>query len=199
MIHESRSAIWNRCGQRAIAGDAEAMGDLLTTYRPLMISMARRQVSKRVQSIVGASDIVQVTCAEAHAAVRELRANSGNQFRCWLLRLLRNNMIDIHRRFVGSQKSSKLREVSECQVLFLIDSKLPAPSEELLRQEERELLYGAIERLAPVHCEVLKWHLIDGMSDEDIAASINRSRNAVRMLLGRAKTALRKEVLAGFR
>lgn len=197
MIQESRSAIWNRCGQRAIAGDAEAMGDLLTTYRPLMISVARRQVSRKVQSIVGASDIVQVTCTEAHAAVRKLRANNGKQFRSWLLRLLRNNLIDVHRRFVGSQKFSKLREVSGCHLLSLMDSSLPTPADKILQQEELELLYQAMEKLDPGHREVLKWHLREGLSDEEIAVSINRSKDAVRMLIGRAKNALRKEVLSG--
>lgn len=199
MMQESRSAIWNRCGHKAIAGDADAMGDLLTNYRPLMISVARRQVSRKIQSIVGASDIVQVTCAEAHAAVRKLRASNGKQFRCWLLRLLRNNLIDVHRRFVGSQKFSKLKEVSGCHLLSLMDSKLPTPVQKVLQQEELELLYRAIERLDPVYCEVLKWQLRDGASDEDIAASINRSKDAVRMLIGRAKSALRKEIISSCR
>jgi RNA polymerase sigma-70 factor (ECF subfamily) len=196
MTFDSSSGIWNRFGRQALDGDSEALGKLLECFRPALLSTARRSVSKRLQSLVGASDIVQLTCADAHVAVKRVKASDSRQFKGWLMRLLKNNLIDAHRQFVVSKKRSKLREVGNEGLLSALEARDPCGLEAALKREEVEILHACIERLGSPYRELLRWHMIEGKSDQEIGQLVDRTREAVRMALNRSKAALRREVLS---
>lgn len=190
----SHSAIWARVGSRAVDGDRSAIGELLQTYRPLLMSMANQQIRGALRIKVGASDIVQQTCEDAFVGITHVRARSGGQFWGWLSSLLAKNVADIQRRFLVSQKRSIRRETPEAQeALKQIHDDTPV-DKDLMDAEVAELLHLALSRLPIAHREVLKWRFLESYSCREIAAVVSRTEDSVRMMVNRALKRLEMEI-----
>ena len=71
----------------------------------------------------------------------------------------------------------------------------PTPDMELERKEGNERLYKALEQIPESYREVLILRYFDGLSPERIAKILGRSKKQVYNLLGRGKTALKKQLL----
>ena len=67
----------------------------------------------------------------------------------------------------------------------LVDHR-PDPERQVVRQEEVERLADVITRLLPDYQQVLVLRYIEGLSTDEVAAILNRSNGAVRVLLHRA-------------
>ena len=84
--------------------DLDSLGELLEWSRPLMKAIVAQEMDPILRTKADSSDIVQQTCEDAVRSLSSLRAKTAPQFLSWLKTLLIHNVVDVQRRFVGSQK-----------------------------------------------------------------------------------------------
>jgi RNA polymerase sigma-70 factor (ECF subfamily) len=190
----SGSSIWRSLGPRAVDGDRSALGLLLETYRPLLMAIAERDLPTVLRPKVSPSDLVQKTCEDAVIGIPQLRATSVNQFHAWLTSLMANNVTDVERRFLASQKRCVYRECDESALAAVQrPDRNASPQEELLLAESIERLELALERLPIAHREILKWRYLESRSFQEFGQLVDRSEDAVRMMVNRSLNRLQRE------
>lgn len=193
----SNSAIWQQFGEKAVAGDSDAIGKLLQAYRAAMTTIAQKRIPSAVRRQIGASDVVQQTCSDVCGAIRGVKAGSGDQLWGWMVSLLLKNIVDIRRRLISCQKRTVLRENPGMPVDALSHAAPPQESsaiERLIAQEDVEYLSAALGRLPEGYATVLRWYYHDDQTFVEIAARVDRTPDAVRMLVRRAEAALYQEL-----
>jgi len=82
----------------ARAGDDEARGQLLETYRSYLTLLARVQLGRRLQGKVDPSDVVQEAFLEAHRDFRQFLGQTEAELLAWLRRVLATSLADQVRR-----------------------------------------------------------------------------------------------------
>ncbi len=90
--------------ERALAGDPDALGELLKGQNQLLEQMARKDVRGRLQSRLSAADIVQQTCLSAIRSFDDFQGESEPQFIAWLCGIHNRNVTDMVRKHVTAKK-----------------------------------------------------------------------------------------------
>lgn len=180
-------------------GSATAMGALLQHYRPLMRSVASRELPSILAGKVAPSSVVQETCADAIEDFRGLRATTEEECQAWLMQILRANIADAHRRFLVSQKREVRREVplntadSNPLNSQLIASGL-SPEGQAVAREDSERLEAAFARLPEAQRQIIQWHSRDHLTFVEIAEMTGTKPDALRMAWRRSVKRLAKEL-----
>ena len=180
---------------RAIEGDSEAVAQLLTLYRPLLLKIANRSIDASIKAKVGPSDIVQLTMASAARDFSAARFANQTSFAGWLVEILRNEVSTVYRRFCGTLK----RDISRERPLFSSEAQeglaqLSASLSEAGRDERHDRIQrvqAAMELLPQHYRLVLRLRYIEGLSFHEVAEVFERSYDGARMLHARALKALK--------
>lgn len=194
----SHSEVWRTFGVKAVAGDRDALGDLLEHYRPLLTTMAGHGLSPRLKSKSGASDLVQQTCEDAFLGITKVRSRNGHQLWRWLSSLLSKNVCDLQRQLVRCQKRSVRREVASVDRMDNMDGFSRPVFEDVTTKETAERLHAPMNRIPLAHREVLRWRFLEEKSCEEIAVMVSRSADSVRMMVNRALKKLELELPSNF-
>jgi RNA polymerase sigma-70 factor, ECF subfamily len=172
--------------------DRERLLLLAEEIRPLLHKLAMAGLPTKLRGKIGASDIVQQTVVDIQSAatipvMQERSASIG-----WIVRTLKNNLCDATRHFLRTSKRDTLREcpLESDEIL----DRRHTVSEHFMQIETLEELRSALCELRSPHREIINWHFIEGMTYSDIAAKVNRSEDAVRMLAVRSVEHLRRVV-----
>jgi RNA polymerase sigma-70 factor (ECF subfamily) len=196
-----RAARINSLIEQARAGDHHALGELLERFRPALAKLASQLLSPALAQKVGASDLVQETCLDAMRDFRATRALHAHGVKIWLITLLTNNLKDWQRKF----RSAKKRELRRERPLPASDSKFgPAaqplvsgdsgPASRLVRQESADRVQQGLARLPRGLQQVIVWRTHERRTWQEIARTLDRSEDAVRMLWKRAVERLKREL-----
>lgn len=185
---------------QARCGDAPAQGDLLRRFEPWLRLLARVQLESRFTAKFDASDVVQQTLLEAVRAFPNFRGSTEAELTAWLRQILAHALAHEVRRYHGTAKRDITQEVSlEAELAqssqrlgFLMAESGPSPSQQAARRELDVLLADVLARLPDDYRDVLIFRHLENLSHEEIAARMNRSSGAIRMLWVRALAALRE-------
>jgi len=166
---------------RTRAGDAAAFDELVRRHLGAAHAVAL--------SVLGVREDAEDACQDAF--VRALRHLDGcdppEKFRPWLLAIVRNRALDLHRR-ARRRDTEALADGEGAEV--------PAPGATPLRLAERaELrtrLAGAIRRLTESQRQVLVLHEIEGWSHPEIGTVMGIDAGTSRAHLFAARRALRR-------
>ena len=156
--------------------DREAFAELIDRYqRPLRYFIAR---------LVGnpdlADELSQETWLTVLSKIHTLR--SAATFRVWLYRIARNKVY---------------QELRRRKVTLELDENLEAPDDtvdEIGSFEDAAQLHRCLEKLKPLHKEVLLLRFLEEMSYEQIADVLDCNIGTVRSRIFHAKLALKKEL-----
>src|SRR6516162_3803839 len=88
----------------ARAGSGPALGQLLELYRDYLTLLARLQISRRLQSKVDASDLVQETFLQAHEHFARFRGGTEGELVAWLRQILATTLANLVRHYCGTQR-----------------------------------------------------------------------------------------------
>jgi RNA polymerase sigma-70 factor (ECF subfamily) len=187
---------------QARAGDADALGQLLELYRNYLATLARLQIGQRLQGKVGASDVVQDAFLEAQRDFPQFKGQTEAELVGWLRQILASNLVDLIRRYRGTQRRDFRLER---EVAFELDqsSRLldggfvspgSSPSDEANRREQGALLADALEKLPLHYREVIFLCHFQGLSFPDVARRMGRSLDSVKHLWARALARLRRSM-----
>lgn len=174
---------------RARAGDGQALGQLLEEYREYLRILARARVGRDLQVRLDPSDLVQDALLEAHRDFRQFLGQSEAELTAWLRRILVRNLAD-QLKHHQSQKRDVGRE-QPLEVLIeqaheALAAPLSTPSAQAVRREQAVVLANALAQLPDDYREIITRRHIEGQSFDEIAAAMDRSAGAARMLWMRA-------------
>jgi RNA polymerase sigma-70 factor (ECF subfamily) len=185
---------------RARDGDRQALGTLLESFRKDLLHAAERDSDSGLRPKEGASDVVQLTLLEALQQFEQFRGATYGELAAWLRRMLRNNALDMHRRYRYAATRDVRREVpldgdvQFAQGRHALLRLQPTPSRELMRREEDAELAAAIERLRERQRRVIYLRHEENLTFEEIGSRMGLSAEAARKLWCRAVKCLQVEL-----
>lgn len=177
----------------ARSGCSESVSELLTHSRDYLLLIANADLEIDLHRKVGASDIVQETLMKARNELDAFRGESWAEFVGWLRAILKNDIRQVRRSYVGTAKRELNREQSltASQDAASIDK---TPSVQMMADEQSMALNAAMQELPKRYYDVIRMRNWDQMKFEDIGDRIGCSGEAARKLWSRAIFALQKEL-----
>jgi RNA polymerase sigma-70 factor (ECF subfamily) len=168
-------------------------------YREYLLLLARLQFPPRLRAKLDASDVIQQTLLEAHAASRQLAQLDETARAAYLRQILAHNLADLGRRF-GAQARDLNRERSmeaglqdsSDRLLNWLAAEQSSPSQQAGRAEEALALANALAHLPDDQRAAVEMKHLQGYPVADVAQAMGRSESAVGGLLRRALKRLRE-------
>ena len=142
-------------------------------YRPLYLYALSLTKSRQ-----DAEDLLQETFVKAY-----LSYEGGGSIKAWLITVLRNEFFNLQRR-----RKKELLDNGETVL-----NHTPASDDlldDIIREEERRMLFRAIQQLPPGMKTVLMESVYFQMKDDEIAALHGRTAENIRQIRSRAKKKL---------
>ncbi len=179
--------------EQARAGDPSAQGQLLELYRNYLRLMARSLINQPLRLRLDASDLVQETFLKAHREFPAFLGSTEPELVSWLRQILVRSLADQVKRHRAKRRDYRREEpmaVLLDRSSLAIQERLAAPvssaSAHSSRREQAVLLADALEKLPPDYREVFLLRNLERIPFETIAARMDRTPGAVRMLWTRA-------------
>jgi len=186
--------------ERARAGDADAVNELLIRNRHRLRKMVGVRLDARLAARVDPSDVVQETLLEAHRQFPEYLRTLPVPIYPWLRGLALRKLIRVQREHLGAQKRSVRREetlvplLSEDSVAILarrLFSKDSGPAGRVVRAEQQARVRESLTRLDSLDRELLIMHYMEQLSIGEIGSVLAIGESAVKMRHLRALRRLR--------
>ena len=166
--------------ERAIAGDADAFGELYLQN----LDAIYRYVYFRVARAQDAEDLTEQIFLQAWEALPDYR-QCGSRFISWLYRIAHNVVVDYHRR---RKPVVSVPLAKECawgsEQLITLD--------QIIKAEEVAALAAAVSQLSEEQQQVIILRFIEGMGHAEVARIIDKSEGACRVIQHRALAALNR-------
>jgi RNA polymerase sigma factor (sigma-70 family) len=167
---------------RHMAQSEQELALLYRKYAPGLLTYVRM----RIRSEEDAEDLV----AEVFIAAIEnakFTALSEKEKQLWLWRVTRNKVIDTYRR-AKTRQNVTLEHVSGS----LFEDEMASPEYAALRQEDYLDLYTHLQSLPPLQQQILRMRFGQDLSCSEIATTLGKQENVVRVTLSRSLNLLRK-------
>jgi RNA polymerase sigma-70 factor, ECF subfamily len=181
----------------AVAGDADAMTELLSEHGPDVersLSIAREW-----RSVLEPADVMQVTYLEAFLEMKRYDPDRAQPFRAWLQRIAENNLRDAIR---GLQRRKRPQPSNRVTVPAAADSTwelyaqlgvtTTTPSRYATQDERVSHLNAALETLPDDYGQVVRLYDLQALPIAEVSQQMKRSTGAVHMLRARAHDRLRE-------
>jgi RNA polymerase sigma-70 factor, ECF subfamily len=183
-------------------GDRQSVGELLKHYRNYLTLLATTQIERRLQRRVSPSDIVQETMLRAHRHFAQFRGQSEKELLGWLRQILLTSLAKFVEQHVLAAKRDVRKEVSierfnafdnsALQFTSILRARTETPSALVQHREDAVVLADLLAQLPEPHRDVLVLRHMQGLSFEEVAARMDRSVGATRMLWLRAIEKMRE-------
>jgi RNA polymerase sigma-70 factor (ECF subfamily) len=183
----------------ARSGNTAALGQVLELYRDYLMLLARLQLSRRLQSKVDASDLVQETFLRAHEHFSGFRGTTEGELMAWLRQILATTLANQMRHYCGTQRrdvrlernlAAELENSSRVLDRALV-AKQSSPSERAARREQAVLLANALARLPAHYREVIVLRHLEGLKFAEVAQRMGRTVDIVKKMWTPALAELR--------
>ncbi len=179
--------------QRAAAGEQAATQELLTRYRPRLRRMVVVHQDQRISATVDPSDVVQETLTEAFQRLPEYIREHPVSFYPWLRQIAWQRLVKLHRDHITRARRSVEREddvpLPHASALELADklaSSRTEPGQRLVRQELRDRVRAALDRLRPQDRTLLVMRYLEHMTLTEITEAQEITASAAKMRHARA-------------
>lgn len=179
-------------------GDESALEQLCRVYSERVRWIVRLRMGGELRSMLESMDLVQDVFISALRDLGNFTYKNEGDFLRWLSKIaenrLRDNLDRLHANKRDIRKEVRLKSYepttgdSFVAALGPIDTK--TPSVIMSKREDLAKLAKALDALKPEYKEVIVLTKIEGLSYKEIAESLGKSSDAVRMLVSRAMAAL---------
>lgn len=169
-------------------GDRDALSILFGLHRRRLALLAHYRLGPQLRGLVEVDDILQETLLKAYVQLEHFTYRTPGSFLRWLSRIMDHVIADTAR-YHGRQKRNAaemlpLRSESTPEGLEPVDSK--TPSRLLAQDENLRLLLKELDELPDDYREVILLTKLEGLSTQEVAEKMGKSREAVALLLHRA-------------
>jgi RNA polymerase sigma-70 factor (ECF subfamily) len=174
---------------RASTSDAEAVEELLVRHLPGLRAYVRLKAGPRVRAHEEVSDLVQSACREVLQDVGRHRWKDEDHFHRWLYVTALHKILDRNRYWKAAKRDAGEVPLSGPQgdnVLADCYRTVCSPSRIMEQGEALICLEAVFDQLPEDYREVILLSRIVGLSHDEIAEQMGRSKNAITVLLSRA-------------
>jgi RNA polymerase sigma-70 factor (ECF subfamily) len=172
--------------ERARAGDRAVFDALAMRYGPLLVPVIEKRLGEPLRGRVSVEDIRQETFLRAFGAIARFECrgdDTGRSFYRWLC--------GIAVRVILENVNKGVRE-KPFAIAFDAACDDASPSKTLARKERTEHFDRVLAGLSEDHRTVLRFVRLEGLSVKETAQRMQRTPNAVSLLLARALRKLRE-------
>jgi RNA polymerase sigma-70 factor (ECF subfamily) len=173
---------------RAALGEEAARQQLLARHRDRLRRMVTARLDRRLSARVDPSDVVQEAMAEAAIHLDAYLRERPLPFYPWLRHFACDRLMKLHRHHIKSQKRSVTREEgwsmpdeSAQQLANRLLARSANPVSRLIREELRDRVRAALEKMAEQEREVLVMRNLEHLTIAEIAAILDISEGAVKV------------------
>jgi len=185
--------------ERVRAGDEAAFTALFQKYSGRLAVLIRYKLSAEMRGRFDVEDLLQETFFYASRHLADFSYQRPGSFMSWLARIADHTIVDAVRR------RQRLKRSPEVPARPQAGGEMPAaepvdpttPSRILARKEKYEQAVAILDRLPDDYRTVILLAKLEGLSSQEIADRMGRTRAAVAVLLHRATQQLRKQSEAG--
>jgi RNA polymerase sigma-70 factor (ECF subfamily) len=179
--------------ERFREGDDAAFSQLFRKYRPRLAVLVRYKLSESLRHRVEIDDILQEVFLEASRDIGNFSYRSPGSFVSWLSRIADHVIADLARAQARQKRDAGelVRFRSESNPLGPEPIDAATPSRILDQNERAERLFARLEALPPDYRNAILMAKVECLSSAEIATRLERSREAVAVLLCRALQRLR--------
>ncbi len=160
-------------------------------HRERLLSVIYLRMGPNLRTRMDPEDILQDVAIEAINSWHSL--STPDNVSAWLVTLARRKVARILRDQVGVAARDPRRERAIKTDMPVVDRR-SGPVTAADRQDRLQLLEQALERLSEAHREVILLIRIEGLPAKEVADRMNRSENAIHLLLSRALKRLGQEL-----
>jgi RNA polymerase sigma-70 factor (ECF subfamily) len=187
---------WMERLHQAHAGSIEALGKLLEDFRPFLNRLAEEDLDSSLRPKEGASDLVQQSFLDAHRGFKDFRGHTQAELLAWLRHILQNNLLDLARRYHGTDKRRLQREVSLDKLANAdgLAGENSSVNSQANRREQWELVYQGLQRLSPEQRSAILLRHKEGKTFAEIGQVLERSEEAARKIWSRAIEELKRSL-----
>jgi RNA polymerase sigma-70 factor (ECF subfamily) len=169
--------------EKAQAGDRSALEDLMQQYRERLQAGIEMQLPPRQRGPIEPDEILQETLVQALQSLGRFHWQGEDSFYHWLCGIAKNVILKTRKKTLKSRT---------LQLPERVPGSNTPPSKSMRRDERFDRLEKALSQLSAEHREVIRLHRLEGLKVSEVAERMNRSENAVRLLLARAAMKMRK-------
>ena len=184
----------------AISGDREALERLLLDHYDRLARHIEPKIPASQQSLVGVDDILQKTFIQAFRDVHKFELHSAGSFVAWLKAIAENRLLDTLKALKRKKRGGDRLQVrppavgpssSVADLVELLSDRIDTPSRVMARREAVQAVQIGLAGLPDDQRDAVRLRYLDGATVEQTAAAMDRTPDAVRGLVHRAKQALR--------
>lgn len=186
---------------RAVAGDEDALTDLLRRAGPIVRERVKHRIGAQWRSAVDEDDVMQVTYLEAFLLINQFQWRGEGSFVAWLSHVAENNLRDAVRGLQAQKRPDPRRRVqpkgssdSFVALVEMLGSTDSTPSRHAARGELGSFLEAALGSLPPDYERVVRLYDLEGHSATEVADLLGRSTGAIYMLRARAHERLKESL-----
>ena len=172
--------LFDRCRE----GDELAWEHLVRRYQARICSIAYNYTGSEEEAL----DVAQEVFIRVWKRLDTCR--DPERFAAWLLRIARNACLDHLRR---RKVRPPAQDVPAAEMYALADTS-PRPDAELEKQDQRDVLEVAIQRLSPINREAILLKDIQGLPLEEMADMLDLPLGTVKSRCSRARVELARVV-----
>ena len=193
----------DRILERARLGDRSAQQKLLEQHRSRLRRMVVALLDPRLSSRVDPSDVLQNALTHAALKLPNYFQQETIGVYPWLRRIVKNELIDVHRRHVGAQRRSVNREhklydrLNDESAVDLADRLLSRelpPSKIVNQREQMKAIKDGMDQMNEQQRELLLMRFVEEMTIQEIADAFEWPKATARLRVLRAIQQLTKLV-----
>ena len=172
----------------AVAGDHDALRELLETIRPIVVRYCRARVGTAERSGLSADDVAQEVCLAAMMALPRYR-DQGRPFLAFVYGIAAHKVADAHRA-AGRNRAEPTDVVPE-----RFDA-AAGPEQMAINADSAARMDALLQVLPEKQREILILRVVVGLSAEETAEAVGSTAGAVRVAQHRALSRLKSEITA---
>ncbi len=188
MHSQKHSDHTERLVTQAVAGDPQALGELMSQYQERLVQVVNFRMDRRLRQRVDAADVVQDAFVEAAQRTDDYRATDDMPFFLWLRFLTLQKLAQLHRHHLGVQARDAGREVSifrsplpqatSAVLAAQLLGGLTSPSQAAMRSESKLKLEQALNEMDEIDREIVALRHFEQLSNSETAKLLNISPSA---------------------
>jgi RNA polymerase sigma-70 factor (ECF subfamily) len=175
----------------ALAGDRDALREVLETIRPIVVRYCRARVGAMERSGLSAEDVAQEVCLAAVMALPRYR-DRGRPFLAFVYGIAAHKVADAYRA-AGRDLAYATDSIPEHR------SAEPDPEQAALEADSVTRMSELLEILPDKQREILILRVVVGLSAEETAEAVGSTPGAVRVAQHRALARLKSAIVAAGR
>ncbi|ORA35281.1 sigma-70 family RNA polymerase sigma factor [Mycobacterium aquaticum] len=172
----------------AVAGDRNALQEVLEIIRPIIVRYVRARVGTTERSGLSADDVAQEVCLAAITALPRYK-DQGRPFLAFVYGIAAHKVADAHR----AAARNRAEPTDAVPERYSLDA---GPEQSALDSESSARMAKLLSVLPEKQREILILRVVVGMSAEETAEAVGSTPGAVRVAQHRALNRLKSEVMA---